>query len=263
VLKDNLYTPTFNSSRGINTWSAWTGDADYFDAANSAPVQDRLLFDLFTTRFNDNAARGTLSVNQENLAAWSALFGGMVALTNTSVFIGKFIPKPTYGWMNIQPAGVGGLNSAFGLANLVTNINITRSSYTNADGMVGVFEHVGDILSASALTEQSPFFNWNNTSQQDYGISDEVYEWLPQQALGLLRASSSPRYVVYCYGQSLRPAKDSVVTSSGAGLFGIVTNYQIMAESAARAVIRLDAKVVNNVTNYSATVESYNVLPPN
>ena len=41
--------------------------------ADSAPVQDRVLFDLFTTGLNDNATRGTLSVNQSGLAAWSAV----------------------------------------------------------------------------------------------------------------------------------------------------------------------------------------------
>jgi len=59
---------------GTNTWVQWTGNSQltygqYFDAANTAPVRDRLLFDLFTTAFNDNATRGTLSVNQDHLAA--------------------------------------------------------------------------------------------------------------------------------------------------------------------------------------------------
>ena len=67
----------------------WTGNSQltygqYFDAINTAPVQDRLLFDLFTTAFNDNATRGTLSVNggqfrpTASLAAWSALFSGVI-----------------------------------------------------------------------------------------------------------------------------------------------------------------------------------------
>ena len=49
---------------GTNTWATWTGNsANWVDAANSAPVQDRLLFDIFTTAINDNATRGQLSVN--------------------------------------------------------------------------------------------------------------------------------------------------------------------------------------------------------
>ncbi len=76
--------PNGDIGSGTNTWVAWTSDQNAYDAANSAPVQDRLLFDLFTSRPNDNAVRGTLSVNQTNLAAWSAVLSGMVVLTNTT-----------------------------------------------------------------------------------------------------------------------------------------------------------------------------------
>ncbi len=34
------------NANGTNTWAAWTGDRSLYDAANSTPVQDRLLFDL-------------------------------------------------------------------------------------------------------------------------------------------------------------------------------------------------------------------------
>ena len=253
-------TNVLQDAAGYLTWPTWTGNQNYFDATNASPLQDQILFDLFTTRFNDNAAHGTLSVNQKNLAAWSALFGGMVVLSNNAVNPqASYTIRPSTTWYNLNPAGVDTANSQ--LWQILNGANGINAARTNANMFSsGVFTHVGDILNVSALSDRSPFLNLNYAQK---GISDEVYEWLPQQALGLLRVSSSPRYVVYCYGQSLRPAKDSVVTSSGAGLFGIVTNYQIMAESAARAVIRLDAKVVNNVTNYSATVESYNVLPPN
>ena len=44
--------------------------------------------------------------------------------------------------------------------------------------------------------------------------------------------------------------------------FGLCTNYQVVAEQAARAVVRVDRQVVNGTTNYTTTVESYNVLPP-
>ena len=256
-------TNTAGKNTGLPTWAEWTGDLQqsynqYADAANSAPVQDRLLFDLFTTRFNDNAAHGTLSVNQENFAAWSAVFSGVVSLQNITPSP-NILTTPIITNLTINPGGIYGTNSSLGQ---IYNGILAARANTNFFP-TGVFTHVGDILSTPQLSDQSPFLNRSSASQLNYDISDELYEWLPQQTLGLLRLSSSPRYVVYCYGQSLRPAKDSVVTSSGAGLFGMVTNYQVMAESAARAVIRLDAKVVNNVTNYSATVESYNVLPPN
>jgi hypothetical protein len=45
----------------------------------------------------------------------------------------------------------------------------------------------------------------------------------------------------------------------------LVTNYQVVAESAVRAVISVQSKVDMSgaypVTNYTTHVESYNVLP--
>ncbi len=257
----NVLHSGVNAFAGTNTWTIWTGDYNNFDAANSGPLQDRLLFDVFNTSLNDNATHGALSVNQTHLAAWSALFSGMVALTNPIPDILFNNPKTqaTNGWLVISPAGGGGTYSALG--DLVTNINNSRSVFTNGDGVVGTFEHKGDILSVAALTEQSPFLN-RTGAQLTKGISDEVYEWLPQQMLGLLRGSSpAPQFVVYCYGQSLAPAPDGMVTVGGS-YFGLVTNYQVTAESAVRAVIRVDPHVTPTGTNYTTTVESYNVLPP-
>jgi hypothetical protein len=249
------------------TWTTWTGNKNSFDAANSAPVWDRLLFDLFTTAFNDNATRGQLSVNVEagltnnplaGLAAWSALFSGIVVPTNT---IG--------GCTIIQPAGSAGSSSALG--ELVTNINITRATFTNSDGLVGAFEHVGDILAVPQLSVQSPFLSYVNPA---VGTNDEMYEWLPQQVMSLLRCSASPRYVIYSYGQALKPAPNSLVTSGN--LFGMCTNYQIVSEAATRAVVRFGSTltnvigtnasgaltVTNQVINNNAVIERFNVLPP-
>ena len=264
-----------NNNVGINTWSAWTGDTQtnygqYYDAANSAPLQDRLLFDVFTTSFNDNAARGTLSVNvgagnpspSAGLAAWSALFSGMVALSNSVSDIRlSFLPAATTSWI-INPAGVDVPNSAVG--KIVSNIYNTRTNTSLFP--LAAFTHVGDILSVPALTEQSPFLKtYTNgiadAAQLNKGISDEVYEWLPQQMMSLLRCPTGPHYVIYCYGQTLKPAPGGLVTSSSN--FKLVTNYQVVAESAVRAVIRVDKHVTVSGTNYSTTVESYNPLPPN
>jgi hypothetical protein len=274
---DVLHTldPQGDVSSGTNTWGNWTGDNNLVDLANSVPVQDRLLFDLFTTRPNDNAALGTLSVNQTNLAAWSAVLSGMVALTNVTV-----VPRPnttidpgiiltvTNSSVIIPPAGVNGFNSVLGI--LVISNNAARAGtnllygFTNADGVVGSFEHAGDILANPALTENSPFLSWGIVNQQELGISDAAYEWLPQQMMGLVRETSDPRYVIYCYGQALRPAPNGLVTS--ASNFGLVTNYQVVAESVVRAVVSVHAQVNMSgsfpVTNYTTRVESYNVLPP-
>ena len=149
--------------------------------------------------------------------------------------------------------------------------------------MAGSFEHVGDILTVPQLTAQSPFLNWKDPIQQTNGISDEMYEWLPQQALSLLRVSgtaqSPMRYVLYCYGQTLKPAPNGIYTGGGP-FFGMITNYQVTAAAATRAVVRfngtkMDSLVLTNegvspswlvvpfITNNNAVVEQFNVLPSN
>jgi len=237
---------------GPNTWAQWTGDTElapslqYYDAINTAPVQDRLLFDLFTTAFNDNATRGQLSVNvgasdpnnpQSGLAAWSALFSGIVVPTNT---IG--------GYTIIDPAGPAGVESTLG--ELVANINYTRTNFVNVDELKGTFEHVGDILAAPALTVSNQWILLSNTNTIS-GISDEMYEWLPQQVMSLLRVSGTPqspmRYVIYSYGQALKPAPNGIYTGGGP-FFGMVTNYQVVAEAATRAVVNFNSVRTNLVT---------------
>jgi hypothetical protein len=266
-----LQTNTFNNVIGTNTWVGWVGNINTNDAVNTAPTQDRLLFDIFTTALNDNATRGQLPVNvgagvndpSAGLAAWSALFSGTTVLSNSadSSLVGVYflngLPM-TVTNLTIDPAGLAGLNSALG--KLVKNIYDTRTNFVNVDGLKGVFEHKGDVLASPLLSEQSPFLNWNDPAQQQYGISDELYEWLPQQTMSLLRSPSAPRYVVYCYGQTLKPAPNSLVTSvlAGSQFFGMCTNYQITAESVVRAVIRVDDA---NTSHPRAVVESYNLLP--
>jgi hypothetical protein len=270
------------------TWTKWTGDfiSSGFDATNSMPTRDRLLFDLFTTAFNDNATRGQLSVNVgatngPSLAAWSALFSGVIALSNNAVLSPVFSPLPEVGVQHantltnfttvvINPAGPVGASSALG--GLVASINQTRASFTNVYG-IPAFGHIGDILATPALTVQSTNLNWRDPIQQANGISDEMYEWLPQQVMSLLRISGTPRYVIYSYGQALKPAPGSIYT--GSDHFGMVTNYQIVSEAATRAVVRFGSTltnivgtntygaftVTNQVINNNAVIESFNVLP--
>jgi hypothetical protein len=265
---------------GTNTWAMFTSDANHFDAVNAAPIQDRLLFDNFSTALNDNATRGQLSVNlgangRPSLAAWSAVLSGVVALTNSTALpqFKQFQPL-TNGSLTINPAGPAGTNSVVG--RLAFGISSMRAQFKNTDGLTGVFEHVGDVLSTPQLTEQSPFLNWNNANQQQNGISDEVYEWLPQQTLSLLRVTGTPqspmRYVIYSYGQSLKPAPNGVVTgganlANGTSPFGMVTNYQVVAETATRTVVSMSPVVTTNPngtlnTNYNTRIEQFNVLPP-
>ncbi|HVU27890.1 MAG TPA: hypothetical protein VHG71_09165 [Verrucomicrobiae bacterium] len=295
----NVFDQLTAAGPGITLWTNWTGNRNPVDAISEGPVQDRKLFDLFTTAFNDNATRGQLSVNvgannNINLAAWSALFSGMVVLSNNAAAAGIGLPAlpqhngslTNYTWNIINPAGSDGTNSALG--QLVIGINNARALFTNNDGLVGSFEHVGDVLSAPQLSDQSPFLHWANgavsdAAQQQNGISDEMYEWLPQQMMSLLRLGGSPespmRYAIYCYGQTLKPAPNSIVTSGT--FFGMVTNYQVVSEVATRAVVRFNSTHVENtfqatnsfndlvwtnipaISNNTAVIESFNVLPPN
>ncbi len=260
---------------GKTTWKYWTGDFNDFDSLNSRPIQDELLFDIFTAAPNDNASRGALSVNQKHLAAWSAVLGGLLTISNIT-------PNPTYSAMPIQtnvvidPAGVDQGNSPlYQIVNGANGINATRGNlYQN-----GGFPHTGDILRTPALTQLSPFLNTSGSAQLQYDVSDEMYEWLPQQLMSLVRPSGVPRYVVYAYGQTLKPAPDGTVLSSstlpgGYNPFGLVTNYQVVAESATRSVVTVQPVLTNAVvfvngqpttvpvTNYTTKVESFNVLPP-
>ena len=188
----------------------------------------------------------------------------------------------------INPAGPAAAGSVLG--QLVADINATRTNFVNPDGLSGSFENVGDILSVPQLTSQSPFLNWNDPVQQANGINDEMYEWLPQQVMSLLRVSGTPqspvRYVIYSYGQALKPAPNGIYTGNttlgnGQSAFGMVTNYQVVAESATRTVLRFDGtRVINilpafdtnsnpilvnlpSITNNQMVIERFNTLPAN
>ena len=278
---------------GAATWQVWTGNPNAIDAYNASPMQDRLLFDLFTTTLSDEAGRGQLSVNVgaedpnnplAGLASWSALLSGAVALaTNVpdsklSLFGFKQFqnPAPSTLPVVISPAGLAGTNINLSpLEQIVQGINGTRTNWNtpnidgltnvNIDGLHGVFEHVGDVLRAPQLSDASPFLSGDPVQQQN-GISDEMYEWLPQQVMSLLTVSgtpqSPPRYVVYCYGQTLKPAPNGIV--NGGTFFGLCTNYQVTAETASRVVIHVEntPTPANPTATPHVVIEQFNPLPP-
>ncbi len=259
----------------VGVWTNWTGNdiVHYLNATNfvldavrSVPETDRLLFDLFTTAINENATRGQLPINQTNLAAWSALFTGVAVLSNTPA--GQ--PPTNLVHQIIEPAGIydpTDTNRWPALVKLVHGINQTRADtnrFPNAS-----FRHLGDILAVPELSTNSPFLNLTNLAQLQNGLNDAVYEWLPQQVMGLLR-TGEPRFVVYAYGQTLRPARNSLYL--GGGRFnGMVTNYQVTAEVAARTVLRVDGSPNPLHANHPdparrypprIVMESFNLLPP-
>lgn len=285
-----LYLKAADTSLG--NWMEWTGNPAPLDANIHRPVADWPVFDLFTAAPNVNATRGQLSVNARDLAAWSAVLTGVRVLTNTKpdAVISDPSQPPGFDTVEIQPAGTNGFLSPLG--RLVASINARRAdtNYFPLDA----FESVGEILSVPEFSVGDPQFipgvGWTNVSpfinlgspnngvptvQQMRGLTDEAYEAVPRQILSLLRGDDDPRFVVYAWGQALKPAPRSMVPPGGP-FGGMVTNYQITAEFASRTVVR----VVGAPSNAAPwrwnpprrafvppaaprlVVEKYNVLPP-
>jgi hypothetical protein len=118
------------------------------------------------------------------------------------------------------------------------------------------------------LTINSPFINTNGTPDLwNHGLNDAAYERLPQQIAGLLKADSVPRFVIYAFGQTLKPESTRAIVKSGA-FAGLCTNYQIVAETATRTVVRFEGAqpfrggTLSAITNLHPVIESFNVLPP-
>ena len=225
-----------------NDWLRWAGNL------GTHPTNDWPLIEAFTVAPNENAARGLLSVNQSNLAAWSAVLSGVSVLTNLTpanvVLRGQ---RPQFGDVTIQPD----YPAYPQLRRIVEGINRTRALEVMANHQtLPVFNRLGRILATPELTVASPFLNSNNV------VTDDVLERIPQQILSLLR-EDGPRFVIYAFGQALREAPNSLYLQSGA-FNRMCTNYQVTAEFAVKAVVRLEGAPLNP----RAVVESYQELPP-
>jgi hypothetical protein len=224
------------------------------DAYYSQPTSDWNIFNVFTVAPNDNATRGRLSINQTNIAAWAAALQGVVVLTNTgpSQYI-PYVIDPTVNDAAFQTIW-NGINNRRNGSNAVGSVLVPNYP-------ANVFTNLGDILSVPELTVKSPFLNTNSPT---VGPNDAAYERIPQQILSLVKVGEA-RYVIYCYGQSLKPAPHSIVQSAGS-TFGICTNYQITGEVETRAVIRVDNRPYPgeppNAPPPQVITESFNVLPP-
>ena len=268
-----------------NDWYRWANTYE------THPTNDWRLFSVFTVAINDAASRGTLSINQTNIAAWSALFSGVQVLSNNNQNV------------VISP-------NSYQLTYMVDGINKIRSQMIPAG--FGSFTNLGDILRVPHLTTSSPFinfgvplwdpaFNYNNgayvvyegriyyyyqtfatsnrppdvnlthwgpvnqVTPQMQGLTDFIYERIPMQTLSLMNLEEEPRLVIYSYGQSLKPAERSVQVSPLLGaLRGISTNYTVTGEVVIRSLVR-----VRNAPQLGQTgpffpqivVESYDILP--
>ncbi|MDB6067816.1 MAG: hypothetical protein JWR26_4024 [Pedosphaera sp.] len=261
----------------LGTWLHWAGSTaqqatNNADVSLSMPTNDWRILDVFTTAPNENASRGQLSINQTNLAAWAAIFDGMIAITNTSTDVDLFqnnLPA------QFAPVVIDPNTNNNALLTLVTGINKARAS-TNVPGQV--FTSLGQILSAPELTVSSPFLNTNGVNIPQKGLNDAAYERIPQQVFSLLRVGT-PRYVIFAYGQGLKPADHSIVTSGQ--FIGLCTNYAITSEVVTRTVVRFENapqpvvpfNFVNpthnpfmpgqtTVSTPRAVIEGFNVLGP-
>jgi hypothetical protein len=118
------------------------------------------------------------------------------------------------------------------------------------------------------MTVASPFLNTNTpTSDPNYALNDAAIERLPQQIAGLLKDDSVPRFVIYAFGQTLKPESTRAILKSGP-FAGLCTNYQIVAEAATRTVVRFEGiqpylgGSPPAITNLHPVIESFTVLPP-
>lgn len=257
-----------------NFWKAWAGSVGGY------PMHDWRLLDVFTTAPNENAARGLLSVNQTNRAAWSAVLSGVMVATNaiSNPVLGPHQgvnPTNAFKAIAIEPGSpqIARIVESINLARenqweIVTNRNraanprqewlIVPKTNSNSMKQLTVFQSVGDVLSAPHLTVQSPFLN-NHLRQVRHVWTDRTVEYVPQQIMSLLQRDE-PRFVVYAFGQSLKPAPRSLTTS--ADFYNLVTNYQITGEVITKTTFRVEGEVINPANPLRAVVESYNILPP-
>ncbi|HWY74204.1 MAG TPA: hypothetical protein VN281_01230, partial [Verrucomicrobiae bacterium] len=242
-------------TNSLKTWQSWTLNSNLVSAIATQPTNDWKILDLFTVAPNDNATRGRLSINQSGMAAWAAVLEGVVTLTNTPSASAGLPYSPLVIDPNLHDAQFQAI---------VNGINQKRATYPG-----GVFTNLGDILSVPQLTTASPFINSSQSGIAS--VSDAVYERIPEQILSLLKVGEA-RYLVYCYGQSLKPADHSVFQGAGP-LFGIVTNYQVTGEVVTRAVVRITDQTRARPTlgpgaplgpnpSPQVIVESFNALGP-
>lgn len=257
---------------GLSDNATWTN----FVGANvgTMPYYDRRLLEVFTAAAGENAARGLLSVNQTNQAAWSAVLSGIPIIRFSHTNLTMRTPNPEYYQDMIEP-GDGGVS------NIVASINAFRAGFNtkvhwykpnaNANPSNIVyrtgFNHLGDVLGAPAFSDQSPYLFISGDGKPvaidsqvfREGVRDEMMEKIPQSILGLL-AKDEPRFVVYSFGQSLKPAQGSMATS--ADFYGMITNYAISGEVITKTTFRIDGEVDDPAKPLRAVVENHTILPP-
>ena len=265
-------------------WRWWSG------SYGTHPTNDWALLDTFSTALTENAARGQVGVNQTNLAAWSAILSGVPALrrlasdgTNLVATVldpaggngSSYLHRIVSGYTNAQGQAVRGIVSGFVHTNVWPGDPLVEIG-VGLDGnpvrqqrprrSLPRFRSVGEICSVETLSAGSPLLenvlpDPNNPDRPFRAVPDEVVERLPQQILSLLKAEE-PRYVVYSWAQTLRPAAGAVVTAPGP-FFGMATNYVVTGEFATKTVLRFEGALSTNAPvtqTLRPVVEEHRVL---
>jgi hypothetical protein len=109
------------------------------------------------------------------------------------------------------------------------------------------------------LTAASPYLNRHSAQFVGNAFTDDQVEAIPRRILSLLK-EDEPRVVIYCFGQTLKPAPRSFVTS--ADFYNLCVNYQVTGEYATKAVVRVDGELKNPANPLKTVMESFEVLPP-
>ncbi|MBI5388316.1 MAG: pilus assembly PilX N-terminal domain-containing protein [Verrucomicrobia bacterium] len=238
-------------------WYPTNGDQS-FRFVRAYPTNDWILADIFTAATDANSMRGLLSINQTNLAAWSAVLSGVALLQNPRTdeeVMSLSTNKQALVEVLVQPWAVDVLTNpppppppaTPAIQKLVDGINVYRKTLPN-----GTFTSLSQFLQVPELTINSPWLNTSSQPQQWWALTDTAYERLPMQILSLVKIGE-PRFVIYAYGQSLKPADGSIDPATR-----VCRNYQVTAEVAVRAVVRVEGTPVQPRT----VIETFNILPP-
>ncbi len=261
---------TFYMKSAAASSNYWT---QHSRSSQTHPTNDWRLVHVLSAHLNEKASRGGLSVNQTNLAAWSAVLGGVVGLTNQvpstaaefSPFTGPvgnpFVIQPNSPQMHLIHQGIvsthwrqtnfnrlGMILSVPQLSDGSPFLNLGAPPwYPTGNYIIGdIVHYAGQFYVANNGSFNNPppdnnFWTWTPflTREKMYGLTDQIVERIPQQIMGLLTHSHSPRIVVYAYGQTLKPAPRSLFLFAGE-YQGMVTNYQVTGETATRTVLRID-----------------------
>lgn len=262
-------------------WKWWSG------SYGTHPTNDWALLDTFSTALTENAARGQIGVNQTNLSAWSAILSGVPALRRlnsdgTNLVATVLDPAGGNGSSFLQKIVAGHTNNGVFRHGIVSGFIHTNGwpgdapiITTGTDGKPLIipkarrslprFRSVGEICSVETLSVGSPLLEnveYDETNPARFRpVPDEVVERIPQQILSLLKAEE-PRYVVYSWAQTLKPAPGAVVTAPGP-FFGLSTNYVVTGEFATKTVLRFEGALSTNAPvtqTLRSVVEDHRVL---